>query len=65
MLSVRPDGGSNPSPLDCKSEVLPTEQCGPWSITLFKDINELNNVYNFNNNKFISHLKQSKLSNDF
>ena len=32
--------GSNPAPLDCKSEALPTELCGPLWITAFKDVYE-------------------------
>ena len=38
--------GTYPGPLGCKSEVLPTELCGPFSITLFKDVYELNDVTN-------------------
>ena len=41
-----PRRGSNPGPLDCKSEALPTELCGPLSIIMFKNIYELNNVFN-------------------
>ena len=33
-------------PLDGKSEALLTELCGPLSITLFKDVYELNDVSN-------------------
>ena len=68
MFTTCPDGGLNPGPLDCKSEALPTELCGPLSIDMLKDVYELNNVSNdiiFNDNKFISHLKQSELSDDF
>ena len=59
---------SNPGALECKSETLPSELCG--SITLFKDVNKIIDVFNnvsFNDIKlkFISHLKQSELSNDF
>ena len=42
-----PDGGASPAPLDSKSEALPTQLCGPFSITLFKDVYELNDVSNY------------------
>ena len=41
-----PEPGSNPGPLDWKSEALPTELCGPMSIILFKDTFKLNDVTN-------------------
>ena len=44
MIAPCPDPGSNPGPLDCKSEVLPSELCGPMSVTLFKDVYKLNDV---------------------
>ena len=44
MFMPCPDGGSNPGPLDYKSEEIPTELCGPLSITLFKDVYEHNDV---------------------
>ena len=46
MFTPCPDGGSNPGPLDCKSVALPTDLCGPLSMTLFKDVYELNDVSN-------------------
>ena len=61
MFTPCPDGGLNPLPLDCKSVALPTELCRPLSITLFKDVYELNDVSNdiyLNDNKFISHLNK-------
>ena len=36
LFTPCPDGGSNPGPLDCKSEALPTELCGPLSISCLK-----------------------------
>ena len=38
MLNVCPDPGSNPGPLDWKSEALPTELRGPLGIIQFKVI---------------------------
>ena len=46
VILLGPDPGSNPGPLDCKSEALPTELCGPLSIFLFKDVYEPNDVSN-------------------
>ena len=46
MFTPCPDTGSSPEPLDCKSEALPTELCGPLSTLLFKDIYKLNEVSN-------------------
>ena len=46
MFTPCPDGGLNPGPLDCKSEALPTELCGPSSNNLFKDEYKLNDVSN-------------------
>ena len=48
MLTPRPDEGFNPGPLNCNSEALPTELCGPLSIILFKDVYnlKLNDVSN-------------------
>ena len=46
MFTPCPDAGSNPGPLDCKSDTLPTELCGPLSINLFKDVYKLNDVSN-------------------
>ena len=46
MFTRCPDAGSNPGPLESKSEALPIELCGSLSIALFKDVYELNNVSN-------------------
>ena len=45
-MSPCQDGGSNAGPFNCKSGEIPTELCGPLSITLFKDAVELNDVSN-------------------
>ena len=44
MQNVCPDPGSNPGPLDCRSEALPTELRGPLGIIQFKDIYKIYHV---------------------
>ena len=46
MYTPCPDEGSNPGPLDCKSEALPTELCGPLDRTTFNDVYKHNDVSN-------------------
>ena len=45
MFTPCSDAGSNQEPLDCKSEALPTELCGPSNV-LFEDVYKLNDVSN-------------------
>ena len=52
----------NPGPLDCTSDRLPTELCGPLGITLIKNIYKPNDVSN-DVIKFMS-LKTIELSNN-
>ena len=44
-LHDAPTGQIEPG-ASCKSKAIPTELCGPLSITLFKDVYELNDVSN-------------------
>ena len=46
MQYVCPDLGSNPGPLDCKSEALPTELRGPLGIIQLKNVYKIYHVSN-------------------
>ena len=61
MFTPCPDAGSNPGPLDYKSEALPTELCGPSSILRLKHVYKPYNVFEI---YMIKKLKQSDLLND-
>ena len=46
MQKLCPDPGSNPGPLDCKSEELPTELRGSIGIIQVKDVYKIYHVSN-------------------